>query len=248
MGQKSVVILGSTSPIARSLAEEYAQDGYAVVLGARDDEENEFIAAHIRLRCAARVITLHWEAGAFDTHAAFLDGCKDALGEAPTGVVFCAGYMEENEKAIRDFDAARDIIDVNYTGAVSILNLFANSFEERKSGFIGALSSVAGDRGRQSNYIYGSTKAGLSAYLQGLRNRLYHVGVSVTTIKPGFVDTPMTYGSVDSPLTASPEYAARVIKKAIDRKKNVAYVPFFWRYIMMIIRFIPEWQFKKMKM
>lgn len=248
MEDKSVVILGATSPIARALAAEYGRDGYKVIVGARDDEENETIAADLRVRFGATAHAAHWDATDFDGHAGFFEQCRDALGAVPTGVVFCAGYMDENEVAERDFHSAHKTIDVNFTCGVSTVNIFAAHFAERGAGFIAGVSSVAGDRGRQSNYIYGSSKAGFSTYLQGLRNRMYHHGVSVTTIKPGFVDTAMTYGTVDSPLVASPEYAARAMKRAIDNGRAVAYVPFFWRYIMAIIRAIPEWQFKKMKM
>lgn len=245
---KSVAILGATSPTAQAVAHEYARDGYAIVLGARDDAENEIIASDLRVRHEVQAHAIHWDAQDFERHPDFVQSCTDALGGLPDGVVFCAGYMEENDTAFERFVVARTTVDVNYTGAVSILNLFAKAFEERKSGFIGALTSVAGDRGRQSNFIYGSTKSALTAYLQGLRNRLYHSGVTVTTIKPGFMDTPMTYGSVTSPLTVSPEFAAKAIKKAIDGGKHEVYVPFFWRYIMLIIKSIPEFQFKKMKM
>jgi short-subunit dehydrogenase len=131
---------------------------------------------------------------------------------------------------------------------VSLLEQFAARFEERGEGFIAAISSVAGDRGRQSNYIYGASKAGLSAYLEGLRNRLYHRGVHVTTIKPGFVDTKMTFGLPGLFLVASPQQAAKAMYAAIVKKKNTAYVPWFWRYIMLIIRHVPDWQFKKMRM
>jgi len=138
------------------------------------------------------------------------------------------------------------MIDVNYTSAVSILNIAANYFEERQRGFIGAISSVAGDRGRQSNYIYGSTKAGLSVYLEGLRNRLHASGVQVLTIKPGMVDTKMTYGVVyDSPLLASPTKVAQDISKGIEKKRNVLYTPWFWIVIMFIIKIIPEFIFKR---
>jgi short-subunit dehydrogenase len=142
------------------------------------------------------------------------------------------------------------MIDVNYTAAVSLLNLAAVHLAQQGSGFICALSSVAGDRGRKSNFIYGSTKAALTTYLQGLRNRLFTSGVSVITIKPGFVDTAMTWGMLNpkSPLTANPERVAASIDRAILGRRNVIYVPWFWRIIMAVIRSIPEPIFKRMKL
>ena len=147
-----------------------------------------------------------------------------------------------------NLDAIRHTIDVNFTSAAVLLEQFAAYFAERRRGFLAVLSSVAGDRGRQSNYIYGASKAGLSAYLQGLRNRMYTLGVQVTTIKPGFMDTKMTFGLPGLFLVASPEQAGRAIHQAIRKKKDVAYVPWFWRYIMLIIRHVPERIFKRMKM
>jgi short-subunit dehydrogenase len=243
---KGVVVVGSTSAIARATANEFAKRGWAVAVAARDEEENELIAADIRVRHDGEAHALPFDAEDFESHEAFMDRCERALDARIDGVVVCFGYMEEQDQAQKDFAIARRTVDVNYTAAISILERFAALFEKRQRGFIGAVSSVAGDRGRQSNYIYGSAKAGLSIYLEGLRNRLHHVGVPVTTIKPGFVDTKMSWGQV--PFAASPESAGRAVVNAIEKKKNVVYVPFFWRYIMLLIRHIPEWQFKKMKM
>ena len=128
------------------------------------------------------------------------------------------------------------------------LNVLANHFESRHKGFICALSSVAGDRGRQSNYLYGSAKGGLTTFLQGLRNRLYHSGVHVITVKPGFVDTRMVFGKAKLPLVATPERVARDIYQAVKKRKNVVYVPWFWRWIMFMVGSIPEGLFKKLKM
>ncbi len=140
------------------------------------------------------------------------------------------------------------IIDSNFTGAASILSHCANHFESMKSGFIIGISSVAGDRGRQSNYVYGAAKGALSLYLQGLRNRLYPGGVRVITIKPGFVDTAMTYGLPGLFLVASPQYMGNRIVAALGKSADVVYLPWFWRYIMLIIKLIPEPIFKRMKL
>lgn len=244
----AVVVLGATSAVARAVAHEYARKGWDLILAARDMDENETVTRDLGLRRAVAAHAVHWDIRDFESHEGFLETCLGLAGGSLQGVVLCSGFMEEQQLAQADWGVAHSTIDVNYTGAVSILNLFANHFEAEGSGFIAALSSVAGDRGRQSNYLYGSAKAGLSAYLEGLRNRLHHAGVPVTTIKPGFLDTKMTWGQPGLFLVASPESAARAIVRAIDKKKNVAYVPWFWRYIMLIIRHVPEWQFKKMRM
>ena len=242
---RGIVILGATSAIARAVAVEYARRGHPLVLAARDAEENEAIAADLRVRHSVPAHALAWDAADYDAHGAFVDKCNQLLGDIE-GLVLCSGYMDDQQLAQREWDAARRTIDATFTGSISVLEKFAAILEQQRSGWIAALSSVAGDRGRQSNYIYGAAKAGLSTYLQGLRNRLHHSGVHVCTIKPGFVDTKMTFGQV--PFAASPENAARAIVRAVDRRKNVVYVPWFWRYIMLIIRSIPEWQFKRMKM
>lgn len=244
----SIVVLGATSAIARALADEFAREGHSVVLAARDLEESETIAADIRVRFEVPATPILLEAERLDDHDAFLARCLAAAGDRIHGVVLCYGFMDEQAKAQTDFETARRTLDVNLTSAVSLLERFAAHFEAQGSGFIAAISSVAGDRGRQSNYIYGASKAGLTAYLQGLRNRLYHRGIHVTTVKPGFVDTKMTFGLPGLFLVASPQRAAKAMHAAIVKKRNVAYVPWFWRYIMLIVCHVPEWQFKKMKM
>lgn len=243
----SVAILGATSGVARYIADEFARRGYALILAGRDTEEMAVMAADLHIRHEIPCHVLAFDALAYDTHAAFVQQCEHALGELPGGVVACFGYMADQSRAQQDFAVARRTVDTNFTGAVSILECFAARFETRGSGFVAALSSVAGDRGRKMNYIYGASKAGLSVYLQGLRNRLHGSGVQVTTIKPGFMDTPMTQGmALPERLVAAPEDAARSMVQAILKGRNIAYVPFFWRFIMLIITHIPEWQFKKM--
>jgi decaprenylphospho-beta-D-erythro-pentofuranosid-2-ulose 2-reductase len=245
----SVVLLGSTSGMMRATADAFAATGYALVLAARDDEENTILASDLALRHGVPCHALHFDAAAVDTHEAFVAECEAVLGTRPTGLVLGFGYMAAQEDAQRDMAETRAMIDVNLIGTFSILERFAAAFEDRGSGFMGVLSSVAGERGKPSNYIYGATKAGLTCYLEGLRVRLHKSNVTVTTIQPGFVDTPMTYGlPLPGPLVASPAQAGKAIFLAVTRGKDVAYVPFFWRYIMCIIRCIPRWQFKKMNM
>ncbi len=244
---RGVVVLGSTSAIARAVAIEYGMQGYGVVVAARDQEENEIIAEDIRVRCNVEVFALRFEAEDYASHPAFVEQCRTLLNDTLVGVVFGVGYLEPQAVAQNDFAVARKIIDANYTGAVSVLELFAKYFQERRRGFIAGVSSVAGDRGRQSNYVYGSAKAAFTTYLQGLRNRLHPAGVRVITIKPGFVDTKMTFGMQNLFLVAAPEKAGHDIVRAIDKGKDVVYTPWFWRYIMLIMRHVPERIFKRTK-
>ena len=166
------------------------------------------------------------------------------------GVVLCQGSMAEQQAAADDWSLAREMIDVNYVSAVSLGNRFAAHMVTLGRGYICGVSSVAGDRGRQSNFLYGSTKAAFSAYLAGLRNRLYRKGVAVITVKPGFVDTSMTWGLLNprSPLVATPERVARDVSKAIRKRKNTVYTPWFWMLIMLVIRLIPEPIFKRLSL
>lgn len=244
----SVVILGATSAIARAIAFEYAHGGYRIILAARDDRHNAILADDIRVRFNVETTAIHFDAEDFASHHQVFRDILDAAQGRLAGVVVCFGFMDTQARAQENFAIARRTIDVNLTAVISMIERFAVTLAQGGAGFIAVLSSVAGDRGRQSNYIYGAAKAGLSAYLQGLRNRLHPTGVSVTTIKPGFVDTKMTFGLPGMFLVASPEQAAKAIVAAIRKRKNTAYVPFFWRYIMAIIKAIPEWQFKKMKL
>ncbi len=246
---RSVVIIGATSTVAQYIARECARDGYDLVLAAIEQDELEEIATDIRARSEVRCVDLPFDACALETHEQFVQDCQDAIGGLPTGVILCFGYMSDQAKSQDSYEETRRTIDINFTGAASVLNVFANRFEARKSGFIAALSSCAGDRGRESNYTYGAAKAGLTAYLSGLRNRLYHSGIQVTTVKPGFMDTKMTYGmDLPKPLVASPEDAAIAIWDAVKRQKDEVYVLWFWRYIMLIIRHIPEFVFKRLHM
>lgn len=244
-----VVVLGSTSGMAQPTARAFAARGHALVLGARDAEENQRLADDIATRYAVPVYTIGLDALDFSAHATLPQQCEALVGALPAGVVYFVGTMHEQRDAERDFALSRAMIDINFTSAVSMLEPFAAAFALRGNGFIGIVSSAAGDRGKQSNYIYGATKAALTVYAQGLRNRLHPTGVTVTTIKPGFVDTKMTYGmKLPAALTASPEQAGEAICKAVLAGANETYVLWFWRYIMTIICAIPEFQFKKMKM
>jgi len=220
------------------------------LLAGRDGDELEKTAADLRLRHNVEVAIETFEALDFDSHPALIARCFTQCGGRLDGVIVCYGYLPSQQWAEQDFAEARRTVDVNFTSVVSLLNCAANALEQQGSGFIAAISSVAGDRGRQSNYIYGAAKAGLSVYLQGLRNRLARRGVHVLTIKPGFVDTPMTQGliSPQSPLLAKPDRVARDIDRALRRGRNTLYTPWFWRPIMTVIALIPEPLFKRLRL
>jgi short-subunit dehydrogenase len=247
MGVPSVLILGATSAIASALARELAAHKFDLVLGGRDREELSALACDLSLRYGVRTAILPFDALDSQTHASTLRSFLSEAGNALEGVVVCIGHLGDQGKGQSDWEEARLILETNFTGCVSALNILANHFELRRGGFICAISSVAGDRGRQSNYLYGAAKAGLSTYLQGLRNRLYPAHVNVITVKPGFVDTRMTYGRPGLFLVASPESVAKGIFRAIIKGKEVVYLPWFWRFIMLLVQLIPEAIFKRMR-
>lgn len=238
-----VLIIGARSDIAKATAREYAKHGYDLYLAARNASELEEFANDIVVRSRRIVKTVELDILNYKSHPSFYT----QLEEKPLGVICAVGYLGDQQKSQTDFDEAQGIINTNYTGVVSLLNIIADDFELRKSGFIIGISSVAGDRGRKSNYTYGSAKAALTAYLSGLRNRLCDSQVHVMTVKPGFVATKMTE-DMDLPdkLTAQPEDIAKSIYNAQQKNKNILYSKWIWRWIMLIIRNIPEWKFKNM--
>ena len=244
----AVLILGATSSIARAAAHEFARAGHPLILAGRDTQDLERDAADVRVRYRVDARALYFDATDFASHEAFVESCVRDGAMPLEGVVLCHGYMAEQEHAARDFALARQMIDVNYASAVSVLNPLADYFERRKGGFICAVSSVAGDRGRGSNYLYGSTKAALSTYLQGLRNRLSRSGVKVIDVRPGFVDTALTFGRPGMFLVATPQRVGADVFHAVRRGRSVVYTPWFWRGIMAIIKSIPEPVFKRMKL
>ncbi len=245
MTMKWLLILGAQSDMAKAIARKFAANGTNLYLAHLDKKEIDDFARDIEIRNGVKAIPLDFDAVKYKSHQKFYS----SLPEKPDGAIAVFGYLGDNQKGIHDFVETEKIIDVNYKGAISILNIAAEDFQNRKSGFIAAVSSVAGDRGRQSNFLYGSAKAGLTTYLSGLRNLLSKSGVQVLTIKPGFVNTQMTAGmELPKILTAEPERVADDVFKAWKKKKNVIYTMPVWRYIMMIIIHIPEFIFKKLSL
>jgi decaprenylphospho-beta-D-erythro-pentofuranosid-2-ulose 2-reductase len=246
----NVVVVGATSGIAEAVVHEFARRKHRIVLAGRDREEIERTAKDVALRYQVETFVQPFDAETSEGFEAFYEGVRGQLGGEVDGIIVCHGFMAEDAEARRSLELTRRTIDVNLTSVILLLEVVARDMEARERGWIAAVSSVAGDRGRQSNYLYGASKAGLNAYLQGLRNRLHSAGVHVLTIKPGFVYTKLTKDILDpkSPLVAAPETVARDISKAIDRRRNVLYTPWFWAHIMRIIRWIPEPVFKRLRL
>lgn len=242
---KSILILGATSDVAVATARRFAEEKYTIILAARDKENMSRIASDIAIRTQAEVRQVVFNAEDTDSHAPFYA----SLGVTPDVTLCVFGYLGDQHRAEREWTEAAKIIQVNYTGAVSILSVVASDYARLGRGTIVGISSVAGERGRQSNYFYGSAKAGFTAFLSGLRNRMVTKGVHVVTVKPGFINTKMTAGMpLPRPITAEPIQLANAIFKAVTKKKNVIYVLPVWRLIMLIIRNIPEGIFKKLKL
>ncbi|MBT1702585.1 SDR family oxidoreductase [Chryseosolibacter indicus] len=242
---KNALILGATSDMALAIARKFGTQGYTLTLAARNLEKLQVIKADIEIRQRAKVEIARFDAMEIANHQEFYN----QLPVKPD-IVFCVfGFLGDQTKAQYDWKMCEEILVSNYVGAVSILNIIANDMEARKQGTIVGISSVAGERGRQSNYIYGSAKAGFTAYLSGLRNRLCKSGVHVLTVKPGFVKTRMLDGmKTPGPLTAQPQEVAEDIYNAVANKKNTIYTRGVWRLVMYTIKSIPEPIFKKMKL
>lgn len=239
---ETVLVLGGRSDIGRAVAHRFAAAGYPIALAARNAADLEPDRADIAIRHDVEA-TLH-EFDALDTGA--LGGFVDVFDPVPGIVVSAIGAMGDQATCEADPAAAAHVMRTNYEAPAQVLELFAGRMAVRGSGTLVGISSVAGDRGRAVNYVYGSAKAGFTAYLSGLRNRLWGTGVHVVTVKPGFVDTRMTEGmDLPGPLTASPEAVAETIFQAVVRGRSVVYVKPVWRAIMIVIRAIPEPIFRR---
>lgn len=243
--KKSVLIIGASSDVALALAQIYAENKYELFLTFRNEKQGKNITSDLSIRYGVKCTPLPLDINELEKFQDF----TTQFDEFPTITICCAGYLGDQELAEREIKEALQIINVNYTGVVLLINKIAAIYKERRSGSIAVFSSVAGERGRQSNYMYGSAKAGLTAYLSGLRNSLNSSNVSVLSIIPGFMLTRMTE-DLDLPkmLTAKPKIAAKTVFKAIEKKKNTVYVLWYWKYIMLIIKSIPEGIFKKLKL
>jgi short-subunit dehydrogenase len=238
------IVIGASSSIGRALVRLAAWRGADVVLAGRDMEDMARTAADIRVSTGRKVSTIFFDATDPASHDALLATACATQGVLNVALLFAT--MPEQSVLDRDPDLAMLCLDTGLRGAVSILQRLAPVLAARGAGTIIGFGSVAGDRGRLRNYVYGATKAGLHVYLTGLRNRLARSGVHVLTVKPGFVDTSMTWGLPGMFLVASPGQIAAASLDAAARGRNVIYTPWFWRLIMSIVCLIPERVFKRL--
>ena len=242
---KKILVLGATSGIAEATCRIWAAQGAQLFLVARNAEKLAAVAADLKTRGASYVGTAVADLDDTDKHAELLAHAVNSLTGMDVALL-AHGILGEQARAEQDFEHAAQILHTNFVAPVSLLTWLANFCVQRRSGVLAVISSVAGERGRKSNYLYGSSKAGLSAFLAGLRNRVDREGVTVLTIKPGPVDTPMTANMKIK--KADVNSVAQAIVKAIDKRVDTLYVPFLFMPIMFVIRHIPERVFKKLNL
>ena len=244
---KRVLIIGATSAIAEAAARQWATQGAVLFLVGRKTERLQAIAADLQVRGAKLAVTHVMEATDLAAHEPMLVAAEEALGGIDIALI-AHGTLPDQKACEASVELTLQEINTNGLSVIALATRVANRMEAQGSGSIAVISSVAGDRGRQSNYVYGAAKGLVTRFLQGLRNRLAKKGVQVLTIKPGFVDTPMTAAFKKGALWAQPDDVARGILAAIENGKNEVYLPGFWWLIMAIIRHIPEPIFKKLSL
>jgi len=243
---QKIVILGATSAIAQGTQRLLAQNSNEMLLVGRSPERLAALRSDLLARGAKAVHTLSADFNQLSRHAAIVNFAEEELPGFDT-VLLAFGSLLDPEQSARSVELSLQEWNTNFLNAAALLTLFANHFEARRTGCIAAITSVAGDRGRRSNYVYGTAKGALSIFLQGLRSRLHPAGVSVITIKPGPVDTPMTAHMQKGIMFARPEKVARDIHRALERRRpDVLYTPAYWRFIMAAIRMMPERIFKRL--
>ncbi|BCE00902.1 SDR family oxidoreductase [Marinicellulosiphila megalodicopiae] len=245
---KNIVIIGATSAMAQEVAKQYADQSNRLYLVARNEEKLKVIAQDCRVRSGQMVDEFIADLTDRTQINKMFEDIQTKLPHIDVMLV-AHGTLPDQKQCEQNVDKALRAIAENGLSAINILTIAANIFESQKRGTIAVISSVAGMRGRQSNYVYGSAKSMVSTFVQGLRNRLCKSHVHIVDIKPGFVDTPMTaHITKKGALWASSEQVGTIIISAIDKKKNTVFAPFFWRYIMQIITSIPESIFKKLSL
>jgi decaprenylphospho-beta-D-erythro-pentofuranosid-2-ulose 2-reductase len=243
---KKIVVLGATSGIALEVQRQLAHRGCEFLMVARSPQRLAEIHGDLEARGAGQVFTYSADLASIQQHAAIFEFARRTLPDFDT-VLLAYGSMQSQKESENSVDVLLDELLVNFTSATAILTLFAADLERRRTGCLAAITSVAGDRGRRSNYVYGSAKGALSLFLQGLRSRLHPAGVRVITVKPGPVQTSMTDHLPNSARFADPEQVARDIVRALERRSpDVLYTPRIWRYVMTAVRQIPESVFKRL--
>jgi short-subunit dehydrogenase len=244
---KRILIIGATSAIAEATAREFARRGDSLFLVARNGERLQAVAEDLKVRGALLVLTFELDARQIERYPSLLEAVAQQMGEIDVALI-AHGTLSDQSACQASVDLLLQEFTTNALSYMALCTLLANGLEAQGHGVLALISSVAGDRGRQSNYVYGSAKAAVSAFASGLRQRLYSKGVSVVTIKPGFVSTPMTAAFKKGPLWASPATVASAIVRAVDRGTPVLYTPWFWRPIMAIIKAVPESIFRRLKL
>jgi decaprenylphospho-beta-D-erythro-pentofuranosid-2-ulose 2-reductase len=244
---KKILIIGATSAIAEATARLWAAQGHSIYLLGRNEERLHAITADLFVLGANFVQYALLDVNSFSQHAAVLDVAVAALDGIDI-VLIAHGTLGDQKTCECNIAATLLELNTNAISVISLLTHLASRFEAQKQGTIAVISSVAGDRGRQSNYVYGTAKGAVTIFMQGLRQRLDKSGIQVLTIKPGFVDTPMTAEFKKGLLWTAPERIARSVASAIDKRRDVVYAPWFWAGIMSVIRLIPERIFKQLKL
>lgn len=244
---QKVVIIGATSAIAEATARLYAARGAQLFLVARNVKRLKDIADDLRVRGALGVFQASLDVNDVQDHARLIEQIWKSLGHVDVWLV-AHGTLPDQTQCEASVEMSLNEFATNGTSTIALLTGVAPRFECQRMGIIAIISSVAGDRGRQSNYLYGSAKAAVTTFASGLRQRMAKVGVGVLTIKPGFVDTPMTRAFKKGALWAKPDDIARGIVRGLDRGRSVMYLPWFWLPIMLIIRHIPEFVFRRIKL
>lgn len=243
--KNTVLILGAASDMGMAIARKYAEKGHSLQLAARNIDRLEPLCSDIQIRHNVTCSLYELDITNFNS----LKNFWESIEVKPQITISVIGYMNDNEKVITSEEETLKTINTNFTGLVLLLNIISNDYAKNEEGIIAGISSVAGMRGRQSNYIYGSAKAGFTAYLSGLRNKMHHHKVHVMTVLPGFVYTKMTeHLNLPKLLTANPENVASSVYYGLRKKKNIIFIKWFWRWIMLIITSVPEFIFKKKKL
>lgn len=236
---KKILVFGATSLIAEHICRLYAKSGDSLYLVGRRENALDNIASDLVSRGASRVKAETSDLDNTDAHSNIFLNADENMGGIDL-ILIAHGVLPDQIECQQSCQQTLKVFQTNLVSSISILTLAANYFEERNDGTIVAISSVAGDRARKSNYVYGTTKSAMSFFLQGLRNRFYGSNINIVTIKPGFVDTPMTKDYKKGFLWAQPEDIAKGIQKAVEQRKSIVFLPWYWKFIMVVVRLLPE--------